>query len=204
MFQKYKEKRILKKIEAFYQLDGWLSDNEALGLYSIAAMQPRNAIVVEIGSWQGKSTYCISKGLRSGKVYAIDPFNADAGLDKGNEDEYSQKKGDKNLLEKFKNNMQQLNVLSKIVIKKGYSWQFHNDFEKIDFLFIDGDHSIKGCQADFDLYSPRIVPGGFIAFHDYYEDRNELGPTYVIKNIVAKSGEFKFFKQYDTLWVAKK
>ena len=71
-------------------------------------------------------------------------------------------------------------------------------------MFIDGDHSIEGCKSDFDLYSPKIVPGGFIAFHDYYKNRDELGPTYVVKNIVLKSDHFKFFKQYDSLWIAKK
>ncbi len=204
MFQKIIEKKILKKIDKFRNLDGWLSDNEALGLYTVAGMLHRNAIVVEIGSWQGKSTYCIAKGLRSGKVYAIDPFNADAGLDVASEKEYQQKKGTDDLLKNFKMNMQQLNVLKKIDIKKGYSYEFYNDFININFLFIDGDHSIEGCRSDFELYSPKIVPGGFIAFHDYYEERNELGPTHVIKNIVLKSPQFIFFKQFDTLWVAKK
>jgi predicted O-methyltransferase YrrM len=204
MFKKFKEKNILKKIDAFRKLDGWLTDNEALGLYTIAHKLRRDATVVEIGSWQGKSTYCIAKGLASGKVYAIDPFNADAGFDVGSKNEYEQKKGDKNLSQTFRENMQQLNVLQKIIVKNGYSYQFSNDFDVIDFLFIDGDHSIKGCTSDFDLYSPKIIKGGFIAFHDYYEDRNELGPTYVIKNIVSKSENFKFFKQYDTLWIAQK
>lgn len=197
-------KIILRKIDKFHNLDGWLTDNEAMGLYIVTRKLARNATVVEIGSWQGKSTYCISKGLRSGKVYAIDPFNADGGFDVESEIEYIKRKGHANLLENFIENMQQLKVLEKIIIKKGYSYQFHQDFGKINFLFIDGDHSIEGCKSDFDLYAPKIVEGGFIAFHDYYEDRDELGPTYVIKNLVLKSANFKFFKQYDTLWIAKK
>lgn len=204
MFKDFKERNILKKIDGFHKLDGWLTDNEAIGLYNIAHMLPRKSIVVEIGSWQGKSTYCIAKGLSAGKVYAIDPFNADAGFDVGSEQEYQRKKGDKDLLQSFCENMEQLKVLDKIIIKKGYSHEFAEDFDSIDFLFIDGDHSIKGCTTDFNLYSPKISKGGFVAFHDYYEDRNNLGPTYVIKNTVSKSTEFKFFKQFDTLWVAKK
>lgn len=204
MFQKIIDKNILKKIDKFHNLDGWLSDKEALGLYSVANKLGRNSIVVEIGSWQGKSTYCIARGLRKGKVYAIDPFNADAGLDAASENEYRLKKGDNDLLQNFKKNMRQLKVLDKIEIKKGYSYEFNNDFKNINFLFIDGDHSIEGCRRDFELYSSKIVPGGFIAFHDYYEERNELGPTDVIKNILSKRTDFKFYKQYDSLWVGRK
>ncbi len=204
MFKKIIEKNILKKIDKFRNLDGWLGDNEALGLYSVAHKLGRNAIVVEIGSWQGKSTYCIAKGLRNGKVYAIDPFNADAGQDVGSEEEYKMKKGSNDLLESFTKNMKELNVMEKIEVKKGYSHDFSTDFTAINFLFIDGDHSIAGCKADFELYSDKIIPGGFIAFHDFYEQRNELGPTYVINNIVSKRSDFSFYKQYDTLWVARK
>jgi hypothetical protein len=204
MFQKFIDKYRLKAIDQFRDLDGWLTENEALGLYSVASKLPGNSTVVEIGSWQGKNTYCISKGLRSGKIYAIESFNADGGFDVESEKLYLQKRGDTDLLENFKKNMQQLRVLKKIIIKKGYSYQFHEDFNKLNFLFIDGDHSIEGCKPDFDLYSSKIVPGGYIAFHDYYEERGELGPTYVIKNLVLKSKKFKFFKQSDTLWVANK
>lgn len=36
----------------------------------------------------------------------------------------------------------------------------------LDFLFIDGDHSLEGVRADFELYSPLVREGGLIAFHD--------------------------------------
>lgn len=204
MIRQLVERSVLKKISAFHDLDGWLTVREAIGLYLTAHKLPRNATVVEIGSWQGKSTYCISKGLKSGKVYAIDPFNADPGSDEGNRELYISRKGNDNLLEQFKKNMRVLGVLEHIAIKQGYSYQFYNDFSKINLLFIDGDHSIKGCKTDFDLYSPRVVPGGFIAFHDYYEHREDLGSTYVIKNLVLKSPDFKFYRQYDTLWIARR
>ena len=42
-------------------------------------------------------------------------------------------------------------------------------YEKIDFLFIDGDHSYNGVKKDFDMYSPLVKKGGLIAFHDVVE-----------------------------------
>jgi len=40
---------------------------------------------------------------------------------------------------------------------------------KLDFLFIDGDHSREGVWADFELYSSLVRPGGIVAFHDVSE-----------------------------------
>ncbi|WP_197535048.1 class I SAM-dependent methyltransferase [Thermoproteus tenax] len=37
---------------------------------------------------------------------------------------------------------------------------------KVDFLFIDGDHTYEGVKRDFEMYSPLVRKGGIIAFHD--------------------------------------
>jgi predicted O-methyltransferase YrrM len=42
---------------------------------------------------------------------------------------------------------------------------------KVDFLFIDGDHSYKGVRRDFELYSPLVAAGGLVAFHDIMPSR---------------------------------
>ncbi len=38
--------------------------------------------------------------------------------------------------------------------------------EPLDYLFIDGDHTLEGVQRDFQMYSPLVRSGGIIAFHD--------------------------------------
>jgi predicted O-methyltransferase YrrM len=38
--------------------------------------------------------------------------------------------------------------------------------EKVDFLFIDGDHTYEGVKKDFEMYSSLVRKGGIIAFHD--------------------------------------
>lgn len=37
---------------------------------------------------------------------------------------------------------------------------------RLDFLFIDGDHTYEGVKADFTNYSKFVRSGGIIAFHD--------------------------------------
>ena len=48
---------------------------------------------------------------------------------------------------------------------------------KIDFLFIDGDHTYEGVKQDYEMYSPLVSDNGYIAFHDIndtprHRDRN--------------------------------
>jgi autotransporter strand-loop-strand O-heptosyltransferase len=38
--------------------------------------------------------------------------------------------------------------------------------EKLDFLFIDGDHTYEGVKQDYIMYKEFVRPGGWIAFHD--------------------------------------
>ncbi len=47
--------------------------------------------------------------------------------------------------------------------------------DKIDVLFIDGDHTYGGVKADFDLWSPLVRPGGLIIFHDILPHKHVAG-----------------------------
>ena len=42
--------------------------------------------------------------------------------------------------------------------------------DQLDFLFIDGDHSLAGVTADYRTYAPLVATGGVIAFHDIVPD----------------------------------
>ncbi len=42
--------------------------------------------------------------------------------------------------------------------------------ECLDFLFIDGDHSLTGVARDFAMYTPLVRRGGLIALHDIIPD----------------------------------
>jgi len=44
--------------------------------------------------------------------------------------------------------------------------------QKLDFLFIDGDHSHIGVKLDYHMYKEFVKPGGWIGFHDIKETEN--------------------------------
>lgn len=46
--------------------------------------------------------------------------------------------------------------------------------QKLDFLFIDGDHTYEGVKQDFLMYHSLVNKGGLIGFHDIMEGPPEL------------------------------
>lgn len=179
----------LPRMNEFRDVDGFLSTWEAVILYRLARSLPNGSIVLEIGSWKGKSTYCLARGLRSGRVITIDPFDGNG--EPGSAEMYEHERGDSPLIVQFKNRMDALGVLSKIEIREGYSRDFVGTIPRVNLLFIDRDHSIEGCTFDFESYAPILVNRGMIAFHDYDPKRKALGPTWVIENQVLPSSEFQ-------------
>lgn len=190
------------RIVAYREIDGFLSPYEAVALYQLAAALPPGGTILEIGSWKGKSTYCLARGLQQGKVFAIDPF--DAAGEPGSHELYLARRGSSTLREQFEQRMNTLGVLDKIVVLQGYSTQYVGHVPRIDLLFIDGDHSIHGTGFDYLNYEPFLASGGYIAFHDYYPERKDLGPTWVIENKVLPSGRYMPRGRYDSLWVGQK
>jgi predicted O-methyltransferase YrrM len=60
---------------------------------------------------------------------------------------------------------------------------------RVDFLFIDADHSYEGVKKDFEMYSPWVRKGEIIAFHD-------IVPDYYTKyGIKPASGVYKFWNE---------
>ena len=82
--------------------------------------------------------------------------------------------------------------------------------EKIDFLFIDGDHSKKAVLLDFENYESKVNVGGLIAFDNYndcswpgvLEACNEIQKEHCIEN--NPSGRYKEYCIYTNCLVLKK
>ena len=161
-------------------IDGFLSSGEGALLFRLANRLRAGAVVVEIGSWKGKSTWCLARGLRSGRLHVIDPF--DASGEPGSREVYAQTRGERPLREQFEANLARL--AAKLVVHQAFSYEIAASFDSIDLLWIDGDHSRAAVEFDFINYAPRIRAGGILAFHDYYPDQPDFGVTWVIENLV--------------------
>lgn len=40
--------------------------------------------------------------------------------------------------------------------------------EQVDMLYIDGDHTEKGFESDYNMYKELVKPGGLMVFHDIH------------------------------------
>lgn len=172
------------------QIEGWLSEDEGEFLYKSAKKCIGRGVIVEIGPWKGKSTVYLANGSKASnkvKIYTIDP--------------YVEEYGGKLAFEEFKKNIKTANVEDVIEPLVKTSEEANKDWRKpIEFLWIDGDHSFPMVKLDFDLWSPYLIKGGTIAFHDAVSG----GPKKVVCDFVLKSDKFGNAGLIDTIFYAQR
>lgn len=51
----------------------------------------------------------------------------------------------------------------------------------LDFVYLDGDHTLRGIMFDLNLYAPKVRPGGMVCGDDYTFGQHEtkFDPTMV-------------------------
>jgi len=113
--------------------------------------------VMEIGTWDGGTLLAWSQlAAPRARLVSLD-LNP-----RGNDDQ---------LIQRFQAFIQPTQTL-KCVRMNSHSDEALNavtealDGHKLDFLFIDGDHTYDGVRQDFEMYRSFVRPGGMIAFHD--------------------------------------
>lgn len=115
---------------------------------------PEKALCVEIGSYLGASSLCIASSSNCQKIFCVDTWHNE-GMAEGQKDTYQD----------FLYNTR--SFAHKIFPLRGKSAEIGNSFhEKIDFLFIDGDHSYDGVKQDIKIWLPKLRSRGVIIMHD--------------------------------------
>jgi len=164
-------------------IPGWLPDAQGEFLYNAAKNCRGKGVIVEIGSWKGKSTIWLAKGSKEGsntKIYSIDPHT-------GSSDH--KKSGVVWTFEEFKENIKRAGVEDIVVPIVKTSEDAAQDWARkpIELLLIDGAHEYEMVKLDFDLWSPYLIEGGIIAFHDTIR---WPGPKRVVKDEIYISHNF--------------
>lgn len=185
-------------LSSVHKIDGWLSDTEAMCLYRLARSCRGKGVILEIGTWKGKSTLCLAQGsIDGGKnvpVYTIDPHTGSA--------VHKEKFGIINTYIEYQRNMREAGVEHVITPIVATSQEAHDQWkgEPIELLWIDGEHEGDNVALDFRLWSPFLIPGGRIAFHDSMES----GPRKVIEAQLYHGRHFTDIALADWLTNAKK
>ncbi len=158
----------LKKVE------GWLSPEQGELLYNYAKKLEVEGDIVEIGSYQGKSTICLAYGLLASryanrKVFAIDPHTGD----RSTAETRPETQFTLETLPFFLRNLVQFKVENTVVPIVAKSDDYYKFWERgqIRLLYVDGWHAYQACYNDITQWGKFVPKGGVIVVDDYvYSD----------------------------------
>lgn len=124
-----------------------MTDQERLWLYRLV-IEHKPKRILEIGSYLGASSCFLAAALvengGKGTLYCVDTWQ-NHHMSEGLKDTY----GD------FLRNTEKYSQI--LVPLRGYSNEVAEEFNHhLDMLFIDGDHSYKGCKLDINSWFPKL------------------------------------------------
>lgn len=167
---------------------GWLSDAQALRLWARASELAPPARIVEIGSFQGRSTVVLARAAAGGvEIVAIEPH---AGNDRGPQEirGYEAEAEHDNVL--FEANLTRAGVRDRVRHVRKRSSDAHGDVEDpIDLLYIDGAHRYRPARDDIVRWGRRVRPGGTMLIHDSF---SSIGVTGAIATALLTSAELTY------------
>lgn len=154
-------------------IEGRLASREEFLLYMLARRAAALGDTVEIGSFKGRSTWHLARGLADAgsafRVVAIDPHL------EGTE-------------EQFEANIASPEIRDRIEVRKSFSYDEAPDFGRpVGLLWIDGEHSYSAVRRDFDDWFPWVAEGGWIAVHDTVN--LWYGPTRLMRELLGRRND---------------
>lgn len=163
-------------------IEGMTAPDECLFLTELAR-DVQTGVIVEIGSYRGRSTVALALGSKHGAgrpVFAVEPherFSGEYGAEFGPDDRTA-----------FGENVRRAGVESLVTLIGDRSEVAAGSWaEPIGLLWIDGDHTYEAVRRDFDAWSPYLVDGARVAFHD--STRAGLGPYRVVQEAMSAGAE---------------
>lgn len=139
-------------------ISGWLTEDQAALLWEATEDLPDGAVVVEIGSHQGRSTTVLAAALRgrNGRIIAIDPF-VDGRLF-----------GGKKTRDIFEANLVRAGATDTVELLAEYSTKARPGWTTpFDYLYIDGKHDYWTLSDDL-KWSVHLPQGAPVLIHDCY------------------------------------
>ncbi len=185
---------IWQKVEP---IGGYLLRKEAALLFWAARQCPVAGAVIELGSFEGRSTGVFALAGRS--VHAIDAWSSTV----SDLSAYGQGEIPANaVFQRFQNNLRQLQIEDLVSIKRGLTQPIGQNWrEEGAILFVDAGHTYEDVKGDLTVWTPHLHSQGFLIMHDVL-GYNFLGVTQaageLLKHgwqVIASSGTAVAFKR---------
>lgn len=144
----------------------WFGKKQALRIAGLAAKAPAGAII-EIGCWEGYSTYHIANAVYPRTLYAIDHWQGN--LEERIDHPSVIAARARNVYEAFTQNMLHWTKGNVIAIKDDWRSALLNTAidSNIAFVHIDAAHDYASVMETLLAVYPRIVDGGVLCGDDY-------------------------------------
>lgn len=138
-----------------------------------------NVRVLEIGSYEGRSSLYICNKILTGKnvkLTCVDRWDTDIELKEIMGDVIYNRLKDDTVYNLFKSNLKEHIANGKVEIIRGKSVEKlpellieidKNKREYYDFIYVDGSHNAKNCLVDSILAFELLKVGGILIFDDY-------------------------------------
>jgi hypothetical protein len=181
-----------------WRVDGWLYEDEGRALYRLARNCTGAGLIVEVGSWKGKSTIYLAGGSRDGLgglVYAIDHHIGSE--EHQNRVEVKQSFG---TLPIFHRNIFAAGMEAYVIpmaFKSVDAAQLLAG-KPIEVLFLDAAHDYQSAADDLMAWGPMVIPGGWLAAHDY-GNKYYPGVKQATDEVLPKLGRFRKLADVNTL-----
>ena len=125
----------------------------------VAAVRPR--LLVELGTQAGQSYFTFCQSMKEagvdGTAYAVDTFRGDAHTGPDDASLFEDVSAHNSA------NYAGFSYLMQMLFEEAAE---HFSEETISLLHIDGLHTYEAVQGDFELWYPKVAPGGIVLFHD--------------------------------------
>ncbi|MEA3076703.1 MAG: hypothetical protein QOF60_1611 [Actinomycetota bacterium] len=175
-------------LRALEGVAGWMTDAQARRLWDAACGLAPGARVVEIGSFQGRSTIVLASAAADGvEVVAIDPH---AGNDRGPQ-EFSgyeaEAEGDHAA---FVANLSAAGVADRVRHLRMFSTEALGEVDgAVELLYIDGAHRYRPALDDVRRWGDRVADGGTLLIHDSF---SSVGVTLAILRALLVDRRFRY------------
>lgn len=174
-------------IERTNKIPGWLSKREGRLLYELAKLYGKGGEVVEIGSFQGKSTAFLAQAVKEngeGRVASIDPHLGETHATK-NGSHFGE------TFLKFKKNLRNLELDEFVVSLRKTSREASKAWKrKIAVLNIDALHEYEFAKEDLSRWLPHLIPGGVVICHDAFSPYPEVFQA--VREKIFETGKFRY------------
>jgi len=194
------------------KVKGFLAEDEGLKLYELGLEACTLGPCLEIGSFCGKSTVYLGEACKrsSSTLFTIDHHRG------SEEQQPGQLYFDPAIFDSTRGIINSLPLLRETLHKAGLEDNVvpmvtqsgvaaRNWSTPLGLVFIDGGHSYQTALSDYRCWSPHVLPGGFLVFHDIYPDPAKGGQApFEVYKLALESGDYGELPMVNSLGILRK